>query len=570
MDCEASFHFAGKFPGTTTINGYSEEYRLHQLALLPAINLQFESTVGFPVVSLADVVTRLKGLNMLRLSEDTPGLLPFLGLSQLNILQFGFGSTGTLQQRIDNLCYMLTRSYYDFPTRFHDFAKMRNFSPIIRTGQVQEAQLRNFLFQILIGAELWIRLDLQATPAAYSGIITENIASLLVAAHLFMLNVSITVVPQSTVLNAVGGTTTNGPFYKFKSLNHHNNGVGLLKYAETIGWPLMDEVKRSVATATSELDAGRMPPGDDLCDWLYGLILPGKVFRHRIMCALVQATPSIRDMKGAPFYENGIVVKDKSFWPQRTVLGRVLGGVRSMKSTCGWIGPAPAPKGTGVLGGAVSGWVRLSVRAVLIPTPLVKLAKPFEAYGYEDDNPAADIERLEAILKPESYVLPEPIRPAQDHSGSVLKDIYLDLIPGMQSNLSILTSGLPPETYRASIDFEVNGVLVKYTLYHNPVFIAGPPCVGSHPMFKKAAEKRIKEAVPVAKLKTTYAALGKLLIINALGDGDEVVARAWCAEQGKNAIVRRDQHGSECCFTCACNLAVGDTGLNINVLIWGK
>lgn len=62
----------------------------------------------------------------------------------------------------------------------------------------------------------------------------------------------------------------------------------------------------------------------------------------------------------------------------------------------------------------------------------------------------------------------------------------------------------------------------------------------------------------------------KLLIINALCDGDEVVARAWCAENGKRAVVRRNLSGFECCFTCAFNRAVGNTGLNCDVLIWSK
>jgi len=89
-------------------------------------------------------------------------------------------------------------------------------------------------------------------------------------------------------------------------------------------------------------------------------------------------------------------------------------------------------------------------------------------------------------------------------------------------------------------------------------------------MLRSLAEQRLRSVVPVANLRTTIPEEGKLLIINALGDGDETVARAWCAEHGKNAIVQRNVPGLECCFTCACTLAVGNTGLNINVVIWSQ
>ncbi len=91
-------------------------------------------------------------------------------------------------------------------------------------------------------------------------------------------------------------------------------------------------------------------------------------------------------------------------------------------------------------------------------------------------------------------------------------------------------------------------------------------------MFNFDGKRRcgFREAVLVKNLKETYPVSDRLLVINAMGDGDEVVARAWCSERGKHAVIRRDIPGKECCFACACNLAAGDTGLNCNVLIWGQ
>jgi len=80
----------------------------------------------------------------------------------------------------------------------------------------------------------------------------------------------------------------------------------------------------------------------------------------------------------------------------------------------------------------------------------------------------------------------------------------------------------------------------------------------------------LKDSVLVADLKSAYPSGERLLVINALGEGDEVVARAWCAERGKHAIIRRETTGQSCCFTCASGLATTYSGLSINVLIWSK
>ena len=52
------------------------------------------------------------------------------------------------------------------------------------------------------------------------------------------------------------------------------------------------------------------------------------------------------------------------------------------------------------------------------------------------------------------------------------------------------------------------------------------------------------------------------MIIDAQGDSEEVVARAWCAERVRHAVIRRD-----CCFVCARTLAENRIGLGIKVLI---
>jgi hypothetical protein len=569
MDCESAAFYDGKLSGTVTVGGYSEEYRLHQLIIAPALNLSLEAQVGLPTMSLDLIVARLRKIQLSPTFEDSDGLKPFLGLSQINLLQFGFGPGGTTQKRIDSICLLCTRAFYDEPTRFTDFTKARTFTSNLLTAANQETKLRDFLFQVLLGAELLIRLRLQPAGTSYASIITDYISGLIVTADLFMQNVQITNSTGSTLTTA---NFTARPKYAFFAANHQRNAEGLIRFAEALGWPLMDEARQCIETAYSDLTAGRSNISYDLCDWLFGLVLPGKFFRHRIMCTLVDATPSIRNWEGAPYYDNGIVVRNKSYWPKRSVLGRVLGGLRNPKSICGWVGPLPSPSGKNQHGTTISGWIRLNSRRVDVPVPVVKSAKPLEAFGFLDDSPENNEQMIEAIVDINEYITPTPPALLPGQRRSTFKGITLELVPEARLNLNTSLAGLPTEEYRSSLQFDIGGVAVTYTLYSCPIFVCAPPCVGAqgHVMFRRQMAMFLTSSVPVADLKDTYPTSDRLLVINALGEGDEVVARAWCAERGRHAVIRRDVPGQDCCFTCATNLAVGDSGLNLNVLIWSK
>src|ERR1700753_4334221 len=171
----------------------------------------------------------------------------------------------------------LSRSFYDEPTRFRDFSKAPPFTSLLLSANMTTR--RDFLFQVLLGAELLLRLRMQAmlTPlVSYTSYITEYSSTLMVLADLFMLNV------QSTKSPALTGT---GYQYKFVALNHRENANGLLRFAEALSWPFVDEAREVLETAYSDLVGGSTTVGWDLRDWLFGLVLPGKFFRHRIMSA---------------------------------------------------------------------------------------------------------------------------------------------------------------------------------------------------------------------------------------------------------------------------------------------
>jgi hypothetical protein len=452
----------------------------------------------------------------------------------------------------------LTRSLYDAPTRFIDFSKARNFSSNL--FGVQGIGLRNFLFQILLGAELFIRLRKEPVTTSYAGLMTDAISSLVVLSDLWMQNVSI----QSRGTTATTSTTITippAPKYILVAVQHQRQAEGLIRFGEALHWPYMDEARNYIENAYQTLILNSALVGFDMCDWLYGLVLPGKIYRHRIMCCLVYASPSIRSFHLAPLGDSGLVVKNKSYWPKRSVLGRVLGGLRNPKSVCGWIGPVPAPNGS------FSGWVRVTARRVDIPVPVNTMQSSLQSIGFgQPDATESPEATLQSITDPNQWIQAcPPSRPSDDTSKSLFKSIHLT----EKASTTALTAGAVDagKEYSASLEFEVNGTLTRYTLYSNPVFVYAPACVGTHTMHTRQAQNYLGNIVRVADLKDAYPPSDSLVIIDALGQGEEVVARAWCAERGRHAVVRRD---GECCFACAVGVTIGKTGMGFNVLIWSR
>ena len=90
--------------------------------------------------------------------------------------------------------------------------------------------------------------------------------------------------------------------------------------------------------------------------------------------------------------------------------------------------------------------------------------------------------------------------------------------------------------------------------------MCAPPCVGTHLTHQCQAVTYLGSVVKVADLKGAYQSTDMLVIIDAQGPGEQVVARAWCAERARNAIVRK---GLDCCFACAVNVANKATGLGV-------
>ncbi|KAH8589023.1 hypothetical protein B0O99DRAFT_582254 [Bisporella sp. PMI_857] len=558
IDCETSAYYEGKLPGTVSIGGYSEEYREHQLLIAPLLQLSLESATTLPVIPLNQIVQRLQTLQRNPTSEDNEGLRGFLGLSQLIALQSGFSTNR--QRQIEYICMGLNRSLYDAPTRFVDFSKARNISNNTLGTVGQGISLHHFLYQILLGAELLVRLRKEPITISYAGVVTDPLSALIVLSSLWMANVTITAVPVTTTLTTA---LIPAPNYTLYAVNSQQQIQGLIRFAEALSWPLMGEARAYIENSYRALIVNPTSVGFDMCDWLFGLILPGRIFRHRIMSCLVFASPTIRNINSAPYWDNGLIVKNKSYWPKSTVLGRVLGGLRNPKSVCGWLGPVPAPEGW-----TETGWVKLNSRRVDIPVPISTTGQDtLESLGFGSSEANEDPEALiHSIVDPNEWI-PSPGPPprrASDTSRTQFKGFRLTQLAG---TATAALGSLPTIEYRASVDFDINGKLGTYVLYSNPVFVSAPPCVGTHLINRRRANKYLSadNVIKVADLKEAYPEADKLVIIDAQGASEEVVARAWCAERARHAVIRR---GPDCCFSCAVAVATRRTGLGVNVLIW--
>ena len=119
------------------------------------------------------------------------------------------------------------RGLYDAPGRFINFlASVTLTRHVFVSGGIG---FTNFLFHILLGAELLIRLRKAGTGVRYPNIMTEATSALGYIAGQWMGNVSISRSPPTP-----GSPATASGKYKLHPVNHARQTEGLLRFAESI------------------------------------------------------------------------------------------------------------------------------------------------------------------------------------------------------------------------------------------------------------------------------------------------------------------------------------------------
>ena len=354
---------------------------------------------------------------------------------------------------------------------------------------------------------------------------------------------------------------------RFNSLCHHEQAHGLIRFAELMKWPFLDELRTHV---NALYDKG-FPAGTNLhvWEWFYGLSLPGKYFSSKIGATLVLCTPSLAMMKASTYFDAGISLPEASYWRTRTPLGRVLGSIPGVKSLCGWIGPLPPVDGPKKI------FIRLRAARV---TPKRKKGNTWEVGGYKRGwnehtvrpQPEEDLEVwAEEIQDISKWLIPKP--PVDDLDAYEIRKIGLEELPFDRPREGLSQSELEMHTaYAASIEFRFsNGCTKVYQLKSNSVFVTLPTCYNNgkqHAVHTREFPPYSRNIFNVKDLVSgsyDYERDG-VMVINATGKGAETLARAWCAENGHNAGIR--QAGGPC-YTCAYN-TVSHKGLYLEILIW--
>lgn len=363
-----------------------------------------------------------------------------------------------------------------------------------------------------------------------------------------------------------------GKTLEWHSLVHEKQVEGLLRFAEILKWPFINETRDFAEDIYRNLRSGHTV-APDIWDWIFGMVLPGRWAAFKIFAVLVLSTPSLsKDIETAHYFDVGLSLPKQSYWRSRTVLGRVLGSLPGVKFACGWLGPCPPVESPH------RKYIRIQSRRVA-PPKKDSSGRYIRGAGHGDDAETAriregeDVQQWMAELMDESnWATPQP--PVQQMTNCSVECIRLKKLP-LDINVAARSSQMSEaeidqETeYRASIEFKIdNEPPVTYTLYTNPVFVTLPPCKdGQHPVHTRELAKFRRNILNVEDLKDAEASdyeENGLIVINATGRGAaETLARAWCSERGKNAVVRSS--GGPC-FVCAYNTA--HTSLGIEVLIW--
>ncbi|PGG97861.1 hypothetical protein GX51_07103 [Blastomyces parvus] len=397
----------------------------------------------------------------------------------------------------------------------------------------------------------------------------------------------------------------SGKVVTFTSSALEQQTQGLLSFASQMKWPYISEVEDYIPKAVENFRKSGSSPLL-LFDWFYGCVLPGKWTALTIMSCLIWSSSSVPISEPAPYYECGLSLPSQTYWRVRTVLGSVLGCLPGVKSLCGWVGPCPPVEFTEPPSHATKDFSK-EPHHVRLQADDVTLVRDLSTIPHFDPEAAhqlfleASLQRgeslenmdfLENMADPKKWVAPQPLARPTAVTCSInaiqLKALPYDIRPEGLNDAQLEKEA----QYRASIVIDVkNGSrlkTVKYDLNYNSIFVTLPPChLGkreSHELHKREVLKEKEMDIwaliggpsrrsLIPGFRTGSSVTGRsntnddVTIINVGSSREaEVLARAWCSERGKNAVIRRS--GGPC-LTCAIRAArPPPVGLGTGVLIW--
>lgn len=336
--------------------------------------------------------------------------------------------------------------------------------------------------------------------------------------------------------------------------------------------------------------------------WLSGLVLPGEAAGHFLMSALLENSPEAIDALGdnANLY-GGFAYRGRTFWSKSSAVGRVLAAKLGAIECMGWISVPDAPTEQ------PEGWIDTKIKDFPYPEAkprikdreaLPKASDPFHNYDA-------------SFLRASDFTTPTDSPPVM---GNEVVCRGLSFVsPGSDSDASSIT---PKSTAYLAFSSPINPKLpqISVPLTYDVHFISSYPCypvandedhdlssLTSSPSDNLAlsfhtASSRDVAPPPAHPLHTSYRYMTlpvatllsagaeearsralslpdataeaeneeeeEVAVLDCRGKADlELLARAWCAKVGENAIVGKT---GRTCLACCIREA---RGLGVRVLI---
>ncbi|KAJ1569243.1 hypothetical protein HK405_007900 [Cladochytrium tenue] len=583
----AENNFYGTIPGTVSLKGFSW---LHNNHIKPnKARTFFSSRASGPSVTMKELIDRINELKRLG------GNISWISEKNLydDLMKIMSDSTAYVdpasRYTIGNQISMLVM----WCNRSDLFVDLQDNSVIsgLFSGMVKDFRFVDFAYQIVCAYELYIRLKDPMCNSFYLGCTGSTLASMIIAKQWID---GVTLILENDKC-------------LFRSKVHERQVDALIQFAKLMKWPYVMSMRGELETMYAEIIGGKHV-APEIWDWLFGLTLPGKYFSNKIMSCILLATPETSKLGISRYYDSGLVLRGVgSWWRSTTVLGRVLGGLRGIKECCGWIGLCQEPDIQ-----REKAFYRIHAREIMYPNPnmdmpigLGNFVEDDNDDNDDDDNDANgnDLHSALSVPKPgettqhliddlsdtNAWVSP-PFPPPLDDTVFSLTAIKLRALPlpalgkvdvehDDTEFVATLTFALSrPPAAGHGVAASASATTLSFTLYTNPPFVTAHPCrvapANGHFVHRRqlpAFSSRhrvvhVRDLCSPARADAIRAKRGtRVTVINAQCAGGEAVARAWCAERGLAAVVRRRGPGAAC-YTCAVHQA--GEGMSLGVLIW--
>ncbi|KAG9946739.1 hypothetical protein KCU85_g6267, partial [Aureobasidium melanogenum] len=330
--------------------------------------------------------------------------------------------------------------------------------------------------------------------------------------------------------------------------------------------------------------------------WLTGFVLPGESTSHLLISTLLENSPSaVAALGDAANLYQGFIYKSRSYWSKSCVVGRVIAAANGAADCMGWISCSSAPVHQ------KDGWVNLEVKDLPGSTtpPTTTLAAD-SAFVPGEKTSVADVEFTWpvdgfAVLGNEARYLGFSLLP----TGTSFE---LSAAPSDNPSGDSGAQLAPIPTAVACLEFGTKRssrpAKVTLPLLYDVHFISATPCFpnisrppspvaktsstksrsGSntegpsnkelpspptHPLHCSYAVDIVPAATILADDFTDTVHLGnETVVLDCRGTGElQLLARAWCAKVGENAVVGRV---GKTCLGCCVREA---SGLGVKVVI---